>query len=129
MTSLRNTGIPFCNRCGSLLEIPDCNPIVCSMCHASTTFERTFQNIILTKSAAKPPPNWLLQFEEEEREKLSGKVKQTGGTRAVIDESCPNCNHPQMEYYTMQLRSADEGATVFYECLNKKCRHKFNMNN
>jgi len=33
-----------------------------------------------------------------------------------VDEACPKCNHPQMEFYTMQLRSADEGQTVFYEC-------------
>ena len=33
-----------------------------------------------------------------------------------MDESCPKCGHPEMEFYTMQLRSADEGTTVFYEC-------------
>jgi hypothetical protein len=29
--------------------------------------------------------------------------------RATVEEACPECKHPQMEYYTMQLRSADEG--------------------
>lgn len=43
-----------------------------------------------------------------------------------VDEPCPKCRHPQMEFYTMQLRSADEGQTVFYECPN--CGHKYSLN-
>jgi len=42
--------------------------------------------------------------------------------RAVVNEDCPQCNHPQL-YYTRPLWSADEGQTVFYECPN--CHHKF----
>ena len=36
------------------------------------------------------------------------------------DESCPKCSKQGLSYYTMQLRSADEGSTVFYEvsCLS-----------
>lgn len=29
--------------------------------------------------------------------------------RATVDEPCPRCKNPVLEYYTMQLRSADEG--------------------
>mmetsp|Transcript_31234 Transcript_31234/g.56699 ORF Transcript_31234/g.56699 Transcript_31234/m.56699 type:complete len:125 (-) Transcript_31234:684-1058(-) len=46
--------------------------------------------------------------------------------RATVDENCPKCNHRGLEYYTMQLRSADEGQTVFYEC--PSCRHKYSQN-
>lgn len=48
---------------------------------------------------------------------------------AQVEEPCPKCGHPEMSFYTMQLRSADEGSTVFYECLNKACGHKFSLNN
>lgn len=47
-------------------------------------------------------------------------------TRATVDEECPKCGHFGLEYYTMQLRSADEGQTVFYEC--EKCKHKYSQN-
>ncbi|GAX73936.1 hypothetical protein CEUSTIGMA_g1386.t1 [Chlamydomonas eustigma] len=46
--------------------------------------------------------------------------------RATVDEACPKCGNQGMEFYTMQLRSADEGQTVFYEC--PKCRHKYSQN-
>lgn len=36
-----------------------------------------------------------------------------------IKEKCPKCGNDEMVYHTMQLRSADEGQTVFYNC--KKC--------
>lgn len=42
---------------------------------------------------------------------------------AVIKEKCPDCGNDELRYYTVQLRSADEGSTVFYECL--ECGHKY----
>ena len=45
---------------------------------------------------------------------------------AVIAETCPECGRKEMTFYTQQLRSADEGSTVFYSC---ECGHKFTVNN
>jgi DNA-directed RNA polymerase I subunit RPA12 len=65
----------------------------------------------------------LVKSEErqEEEEALRGR------TRATVDEVCPKCGHEGMEFYTLQLRSADEGQTVFYECA--ECGHKYSQNN
>ena len=40
---------------------------------------------------------------------------------AVIRQTCPECGNKEMRYYTQQLRSADEGSTVFYSC---DCGHR-----
>jgi hypothetical protein len=36
-----------------------------------------------------------------------------------IEEECEKCHAKEVSFHTMQLRSADEGQTVFYHCL--KC--------
>ena len=47
-------------------------------------------------------------------------------TSATVAEPCPGCNNPEMRFRTAQLRAADEGQTVFYEC--PKCGYKFSVN-
>jgi ssDNA-binding Zn-finger/Zn-ribbon topoisomerase 1 len=44
----------------------------------------------------------------------------------ILSQNCPECGHPKMYFSTMQLRSVDEGQTVFYECV--KCHHKYSVN-
>lgn len=43
-------------------------------------------------------------------------------TTSVIAQRCEKCGREEVRYYTQQLRSADEGSTVFYEC---DCGHKY----
>lgn len=38
----------------------------------------------------------------------------------IAERRCNACGHNQMSYAAIQLRSADEGQTVFYTCL--KCK-------
>ncbi len=56
-----------------------------------------------------------------------GATDATSRVRSTVDEACVKCGHRGLEFYTMQLRSADEGSTVFYEC--PKCQHTWNQNN
>ncbi|KAK7233344.1 RNA polymerase I subunit H [Aureococcus anophagefferens] len=77
-----------------------------------------------TRTAPKPRPKWARGADDDEYDADAGPKK---STRATVEEECPECGHPVLEFYTMQMRSVDEGQTVFYECL--KCRHKFSQNN
>lgn len=38
----------------------------------------------------------------------------------IVNRQCPKCGNDQMSYATLQLRSADEGQTVFFTCT--KCK-------
>jgi DNA-directed RNA polymerase I subunit RPA12 len=55
-----------------------------------------------------------------------GGREEVPGTRTVIKERCPECSHEGLFFSTVQLRNADEGQTVFYECPN--CGHRFQQN-
>lgn len=41
---------------------------------------------------------------------------------AVIQVTCPECGRKEVRYTAVQLRSADEGSTIFYSC---DCGHKY----
>ena len=43
------------------------------------------------------------------------------------DAVCPKCKQENVNCQTKQLRSADEGATNIYTCLN--CGYKWSVNN
>mmetsp|Transcript_17518 Transcript_17518/g.45818 ORF Transcript_17518/g.45818 Transcript_17518/m.45818 type:complete len:112 (-) Transcript_17518:170-505(-) len=49
-----------------------------------------------------------------------------GVGKAKADIKCPKCEHPEAWFHQMQTRSADEASTIFYECCNPKCKHKWN---
>jgi DNA-directed RNA polymerase I subunit RPA12 len=51
--------------------------------------------------------------------RISLETSQTREEGATIKEKCPKCDAPEMVFHTAQLRSADEGQTVFYNCI--KC--------
>lgn len=55
--------------------------------------------------------NTYTEKSKEEKDKIEGPV---------VERRCPKCNNNKMSYATLQLRSADEGQTVFYTCT--KCK-------
>ncbi|KAG0584535.1 hypothetical protein M758_3G217100 [Ceratodon purpureus] len=118
----------FCNLCGSLLDFDSASFASCLLCHNQRAVQ-DFQGKEIWYTS-KPSDfmrrlgvDLLIQPEEDVPEtKETDQIQQ----RAVVNDECPKCKNPSLEYYTKQLRSADEGQTVFYEC--PKCHHKFSQN-
>ncbi|ETV95831.1 hypothetical protein H310_10875 [Aphanomyces invadans] len=111
-------GPSFCKHCGSILDLPETNSIVCSSCGFTCRYTDLPSLTTITYSQDRPEPKWVKENVQSQ--------EVTGPSRATVEETCPKCGHPEMEFYTLQLRSADEGQTVFYEC--KKCGHRYSVN-
>jgi DNA-directed RNA polymerase I subunit RPA12 len=122
VSSTRNHPImswPFCPQCGTILDPPDSDYVECTTCSFKTLYTTLGVTEICTRSSAKAKPTWIDDQEDEDQEKQMKHAK--------ISEPCPKCSHPELYFYTMQLRSVDEGQTVFYEC--PACQYKYSVNN
>ena len=113
---LRQKGLKatFCTMCGSIMsQSGDSNVLSCKFCgHSLATAGALESKPIISRSVLKHQS--LLTDEDTKKE------------RPLADEVCDKCGNPQMFYTTAQLRSADEGQTIFYEC--PRCKHKFSVN-
>lgn len=121
----------FCERCGNLLSLPELYPtqgsLRCDQCHRSQKFNVEEHSGIVTRSNPAAFPSALRQKRSLVQHSIHSVGLDKDATAPMMQESCPKCKHPEMKYHTLQLRSADEGTTVFYEC--PKCAHKFSTNN
>lgn len=79
---------------------------------------------VVTKSADDAFPSKLKLARSVVKTSLKKDELDEGAT---IKEKCPKCGNEEMQYHTLQLRSADEGATVFYTCT--ECGYRFRTNN
>jgi DNA-directed RNA polymerase I subunit RPA12 len=114
---------PFCPSCHSTLRVDQTGSITCNVCpYRSNLGEMAQIPQSTTYSADRAIPLWAKSDEEQ-----AAMQKTSEPVRATIEEPCIKCAHPEMGYYTVQLRSVDEGQTVFYECPN--CKHTWSINN
>ncbi|BEJ15062.1 hypothetical protein CspHIS471_0408290 [Cutaneotrichosporon sp. HIS471] len=118
----------FCPACGTLLDLPrdDQDEIDCHQCgrkEPASSYEnlptKTFSSANAFPSALKAK-RALVQNNVDESEAAKDRDP-------IANERCDNCGHIGMSYKEMQLRSADEGSTIFYKCLN--CGHQTSTNN
>ena len=108
----------FCTACGTVLLLPAQGPITCHNCGFSATFDQLENRETTLRGSSRP---------SAARAATAALTGDSKPKRATIEETCPNCNYHEVEYYTMQMRSVDEGSTVFYECF--ECGHKWSSNN
>ncbi len=112
----------FCPNCGTILDPPTDDSIKCTFCPFECKFHEHPIPPVHTSSAPKQRPTWVDDVQD-----TAGDTSENMNKHAVIEEPCPKCGNPELYFYTMQLRSVDEGSTVFYEC--PKCKHKYSQNN
>ncbi len=115
----------FCDACGSLLPrvIPGENKddmIRCEDCFQYT--KDTSSKVVTSKSKPNAFPSALRAKHSE----VQSIDVETLETESVGKRTCPQCQRTEMFYHTKQLRSADEGTTVFYRC---QCGYRETLNN
>lgn len=115
----------FCDHCGSLMPRTTGSSsdqmIRCEDCTLYT--KDTSDKVIVSTSKPSAFPS-ALRSKHNDVQNVNTEELQV---ESVTNEECPQCHAKEMFYHTKQLRSADEGSTVFYRC--GECGYKFNTNN
>lgn len=94
--------------------------LVCVGCNASVDISDDVESSITYKIEFNNLDSYLLNTGG------SKKKDQEATEGPIAEKTCPKCNYHEMSYATAQLRSADEGQTIFYTCV--RCRFKFTEN-
>eukprot|EP01117_Protostelium_nocturnum_P002180 TRINITY_DN12817_c0_g1_i1.p1 TRINITY_DN12817_c0_g1~~TRINITY_DN12817_c0_g1_i1.p1 ORF type:complete len:124 (-),score=50.10 TRINITY_DN12817_c0_g1_i1:167-538(-) len=102
----------FCQQCGTLLDLPTGKTVSCD--HCGFTISSSQLNSFHSTS-------YKSQKRKEEKEE-----KKEEEVRATIKETCPKCSTDTAYFRTAQTRGADEGQTIFYECIS--CNHTWTHN-
>jgi DNA-directed RNA polymerase subunit M/transcription elongation factor TFIIS len=73
--------------------------------------------------------NFSSDFYEEYKEEIKKELKKSQVPVEVVEGlfPCPKCKSENTQHYSVQTRRSDEPPTIFLECLNKFCLHKWRM--
>eukprot|EP01128_Nolandella_sp_AFSM9_P009249 TRINITY_DN5869_c0_g1_i1.p1 TRINITY_DN5869_c0_g1~~TRINITY_DN5869_c0_g1_i1.p1 ORF type:complete len:116 (+),score=7.89 TRINITY_DN5869_c0_g1_i1:22-348(+) len=104
----------FCPNCANILLARDESGVtyLCGTCSYRYSVNRDI--VVRTEG------NMRLAAEVEER-------VQNGDYDSTM--RCPKCAFVGSFYHELQIRSADEAATIFYTCGEPTCGHKWNSDN
>nr|CAI5861260.1 unnamed protein product [Callosobruchus analis] len=109
----------FCSECGSILPpLRDTGGITCYSCSSAYSIN---DPEVIGQSAVK----YTIYFNSRESKRKTmkdTKDDESAEEGPIVERKCPKCGNEKMSYATLQLRSADEGQTVFYTCT--KCKFK-----
>lgn len=101
---------PFCKFCGTLVPITSVGHMKCPLCNQafdSRLLQVSEKTVKIVKTA----------------DEITHKQ---GLARSIIKEKCPECGEEGLYFTTAQIRSADEGQTIFYECIH--CGYRYSQN-
>ena len=117
---LFKTDVNFCPGCGALLpSLPLSGHVRCLAC----------KNPVPIESFSAIETSYTIVFnkrEDTKKKKKSGDEEDDAADGPTVERKCPKCGFEKMSYAALQLRSADEGQTVFFTCL--KCKYKESEN-
>ncbi|TVU45415.1 hypothetical protein EJB05_04902 [Eragrostis curvula] len=100
----------FCGLCGTLLRFDSVRCATCPLCG----FKRKAKEIAGKET-------WYSVDVEVE-----SALEEVAMERPLLSTPCPKCGQLKVRYYSRQMRSADEGQTVFNECGG--CGHNWSEN-
>lgn len=124
----------FCPTCGSILPpLQVKGNVFCYNCKQEFLPEGKFEKKIMCCGLWKPlfivysgeKSEYTISFNTYDPRAVFNKGKREQDSEdadgPVVERKCPKCGNEKMSYATLQLRSADEGQTVFFTCL--KCKY------
>ncbi|XP_029942669.1 LOW QUALITY PROTEIN: DNA-directed RNA polymerase I subunit RPA12 [Salarias fasciatus] len=108
--------LKFCPECGNVLPLPGPSNVVrCPRCCFCIPVSEFSGQEIRSTVTFNPEEQSSAVLEEERDSELKGPV---------IDRRCSRCHREGMIYHTRQMRSADEGQTVFFTCVHCRFQEK-----
>ncbi|XLS60206.1 hypothetical protein HN51_014434 [Arachis hypogaea] len=111
-----NAVMEFCPTCGNMLQYEQPN-----LGRPSRFYCPTCPYVCHIENMVKIKRKQLLV-----RKEIEPVISQDDMKNAPTAEvPCPRCSHDKAAYTEFQTRSADEPATIFYLCLNEKCKHQW----
>ncbi|XP_061681415.1 DNA-directed RNA polymerase I subunit RPA12 [Syngnathoides biaculeatus] len=104
----------FCTECGNVLPLPGVEDTVrCPRCSFAIPVSEFSGREIRSTVVFNLVNRSTVVLEASGDSDMKGPV---------IDRRCSRCNKEGMIYHTRQMRSADEGQTVFFICIH--CRYQ-----
>mmetsp|Transcript_105434 Transcript_105434/g.297930 ORF Transcript_105434/g.297930 Transcript_105434/m.297930 type:complete len:191 (-) Transcript_105434:121-693(-) len=111
----------FCDRCGSVFDLSKIKhgKFTCACGRTKPVSEEEPLQSTVCLWERKEAPWWQLSWDEVQRKEGLGGARDDVTEHPEIDQDCPKCGNTRLQFWTRQLRSADEGMSVFFLC--KKC--------
>ena len=103
--------LEFCPSCGSILPLPLNPEKVHVDCHCGFKTKASDLNGMVVSRVE------IVYNQIEKKHRKQPQNQDNFGP--TVERICSSCGHNEMTYKTQQMRSADEGMSIFYYCI--KC--------